>query len=139
MTLLLLGLLACAPTAPPAAPVAATAPVATHSLVGDITAIELQNINKTQGRFTYNVELVVAVRSLEPAPTPPVSELRVRVAQSVPWAEVSEAERAQIAPNGPAQRLTGAGWRGYAVNDPVEMDVRLAGFDLAFPAQRAEP
>lgn len=72
---------------PPAATAEATAPVATHSLVGDITAIELQNINKAQGHFTYNVELVVAVRSLEPALNPPVSALRVRVGQSVPPAQ----------------------------------------------------
>jgi hypothetical protein len=97
---------------------------AAETVDGEIVAIELQNINKALGHYTYNVELVVA-RGGDPD-----DRVRVRV-DKVYWARMTEAEQSALAPEGPAERLTPSTWKTFSVGQTVSLAVDFTSPGLA--------
>lgn len=102
---------------------------------GTVESIHLQNINKAQGRHTYNVDLKVAHEGIEDAPDEKdrvPGTLRVRV-HKVYWSQLDPAEQAALAPDGPQHEMTPTLWHGVEVGDILELDVVSWGGGLAAP------
>ncbi len=95
------------------------------SVAGTVEAIQLQNINKARGHFTYNVEVRIAHDGVRESPHDAdhePGEFRVRV-HKVYWSELDAAEQAALAPSGPQSTMTLERWREYVVGDQVTLDV----------------
>lgn len=95
------------------------------TLEGRIDGILFQNINKAQGRYTYNVDVRVAHEGIlgsshdvdrEPG------EFRVRV-HKVYWSQMSAAEQDVVAPDGPKHTMEVERWQNYVVGEPVSLEV----------------
>ncbi len=124
-------------------PLAAVVPVhgepgaAFLSLEGTIEAIEFQNINIAQGRYTYNVELRVRhegiPKSLHEADLAP-GEFRVRV-HKVYWSQLDASEQAELAPGGPVHMMSLQRWRDYVVGEQTRMEVESWGPGHGAPRQ----
>lgn len=123
--LMLCGLVACGSSGGPAVqPVHAFDPDAESLHVqGTIAEIRFQNINKAQGHYTYNVELIVEHDAIG---TRPAGQVQVRV-QRVYWSRLSEADQSALAPDGPLHVLHPTRWRGYAVGATFDDHVVLHG------------
>jgi hypothetical protein len=93
-----------------------------ETVTGTIDKIELHNINKAQGKFTYNVELVLARAGAEP--------LRVRVAK-IFFDRLPQAKRSALAPEGAKQTLTPSTYEAWSVGDAVELKVEVTSPGLA--------
>jgi len=105
-------------------------------LRGTIERIHFQNINKAAGRFTYNVELVVAHEGIEASPyveDRDAGRYRVRV-HKIYWSQLEPQEQARLAPDGPRQEMDVPNWQEWAEGDPIEIDVVGYGAGLGFPA-----
>ncbi len=135
---LLLGLLGCSSSPEPAVQATASDPSApTMSASGTVQTIRFQNINKAKGHYTYNVELLLVHEGLADAPYPGDREpgtLRVRV-HKVYWSRLSDAEKASIAPDGPAQVMEVPRWRDYASGEDVELSLVSLGPGLSALSQ----
>lgn len=112
------------------------------SLEGTIDTIHFQNINKAQGRYTYNVEVRVAHEGISGSPHEAdhePGEFRVRV-HKVYWSALDAAEQAAIAPDGPQSTMTVERWKDYAVGQRITFDVATWGAGLGarrFPKSTA--
>lgn len=125
---LAMGPVACRQAPPPP-------PAATVSQVdGRIASIRMENINKAEGHYTYNVELDVQVTALDPQPpgwgAHGGKPLAVRVG-TVSWVTLSSAEQAAVAPAGPEQHMEPAAWRQWRVGDDTHLRVVFTSPDLA--------
>ena len=102
-----------------------------HAIKGTIQRIELQNINKAQGYYTYNTHLYIEVASYEPAHVRPAIPLKVRLNYKPKWRQMKESERAALSPDGPKQTLEPLSFREYRVGQAVALDIRFTSTDLA--------
>ncbi len=103
-----------------------------HVLKGTLEKIELQNINKSAGHYTYNLHLFVRYDSIEPSPAqPPSGSLKVRAEYKPKWGKMSDAERASLSTEGPKSKFTPAEFRGYKTGEPVDLQIRFSSPDLA--------
>lgn len=135
------GLLGCATQAPVSEPVSApAAPAITHQLTGTLEGIALHDISKAAGVHRYNVELVVRVQDCSPRPsfwrtqTPAV--VNVRLPRRLEWGELSEVERAALAPAGPSaelrvERFEGTGFGTWEAGQAVAVEVEFTSAALA--------
>jgi len=127
-------LAACGMAPAPETTPAPVRPTPTYTLQGTITAISLENINKAQGQFGYNIDLSVTPTRVEPTPeewaqlTP--ERIEVRVAQKMPWAAMTADDRANLGP-APQPRFAPQRWRSYTVGGRIDTVVRFSGPGLA--------
>ena len=126
-------------------PMAAVVPVfgdggaASMSLEGTVETIHFQNINKAQGRYTYNVELRVLHEGISDSPheaDQAPGEFRVRV-HKVYWSQLDAAEQAALAPDGPQHTMSVERWQDYAVGERVVLQVATWGPGLGAPRSPA--
>lgn len=102
---------------------------------GVVERIELQNINKAQGHYTYNVEVLVrhegiADAKFEADRAPGVMRIRV---DKLYWDRLSEAKRQAIAPEGPKHALSVTTYEGFEVGKGVDVEVVTTSPGLAHP------
>jgi hypothetical protein len=103
-----------------------------HLLKGKIDRIALQNINKAQGHYTYNVHLHIVPASVEPPSTfAGTGPLTVRLNHKPTWKGMSQAERDALSPDGPKPQFSPAAFAGYAAGSEVEVRVRFSSQNLA--------
>ncbi|MCR9164610.1 MAG: hypothetical protein ACE37F_13780 [Nannocystaceae bacterium] len=123
---LLVVLTGCGSSSPPAVvPTSVPADADTVPLQGTVDTIHFQNINKAQGHYTYNVELVVVHQGMPESPHEEdraPGSYRVRV-HRVYWSELGADEQLRLAPDGPKNEMHVEAWRGYAVGDAVDLQV----------------
>lgn len=108
------------------------------SLQGTVEEIHFQNINKAKGRYTFNVELVVAHEGVAESPHEQdhaPGSFRVRV-HKVYWGDLDAAEQSRLAPDGPSHEMSINAWRGYTVGEPVELQVVSWGPAHGAPVKR---
>lgn len=123
-----------ATAAAPSASGSAKAPSAGATVRGTVEAIRLQDINKAAGHHTYNVELMVRHAAIEGPvvgareAVPPVVAVRV---DKVYFDDLTEAERAGLAPDGPKAELSPKRFRTYAVGAEVTLPVTFTSPGLA--------
>lgn len=120
-------------------PILGDADEAAVPLRGTIEAIHFQNINKAQGRYTYNVELVVAHAGMAESTHAKDNDpgtFRVRV-HKVYWSELDADAKARVAPEGPQHEMNVDAWQAYTVGDAVELEVVAWGPGLGAPVRRA--
>lgn len=113
--------------------------VGSMSLEGTVETIQFQNINKAQGRYTYNVELRIAHEGISDSPHEAdhaPGEFRVRV-NKVYWSQLDAAEKAALAPDGPEHTLSVERWLDYAVGQQVTIEVATWGAGLGAPRSPA--
>lgn len=107
-------------------------------LRGTVEAIHFQNINKAQGRYTFNVELLVAHEGLAESTHEQdqvAGTFRVRV-HKVYWSELDADEQARLAPDGPAHEMHVDSWKGYEVGKAVDLQVVGWGPGHGAPVRR---
>jgi hypothetical protein len=117
-----------------AAPAPATATSASGTVVaGRVARIVLQNVSKAQGRYNYNVSLVVegAIEGAWPFASPRPTRYEVRV-DKVYFGELDDAARAALAPEGPKEQLTPARYGRYAVGEDVRLNVKPSSPDIGW-------
>lgn len=105
---------------------------------GTVEAIHFQNINKAQGRYTFNVELHVAHEGLAESAHEPdhaAGTYRVRV-HKVYWGDLGADEQARLAPKGPKHEMNVDTWQGYTVGSPVDLQVVSWGPGHGAPVRR---
>jgi haloalkane dehalogenase len=83
---------------------------------GRISAIELVNVNKARGQYSYNAELVIDRG-------PDVPRARLRLPARVHWRALSREERRRLAPLGPRHTLELERYRGFCVGQDVRLTV----------------
>ena len=109
------------------------------SVEGTVKTIHFQNINKAQGRYTYNVELRIAHEGISDSPHEAdraPGEFRVRV-HKVYWSQLDAAEQRALAPDGPKHTMSLERWRDYAVGQRVTLEVAAWGAGLGAPRSPA--
>ena len=133
----LLSVLGCGSPSPAAvSPIHGERGAETVPLRGTIERIHFQNINKAQGRFTYNVELVVAHEGIAASPHPADREpgrYRVRV-HKVYWSQLDPQEQERLAPDGPQHEMDVPAWQAWVAGEPIAIEVTSDGPSLGFPA-----
>lgn len=123
-----------AATSTPSASASAKAPSAGATVRGTIESIRLQDINKAAGHHTYNVELMVRHAAIEGPlavsreAIPPVVAVRV---DKVYFDDLTEAQRSELAPDGPKAELSPKRFRAYAVGAEVTLPVTFTSPGLA--------
>jgi hypothetical protein len=122
----LLALLGCGSSSLPAVvPILGDADEEAMPLRGTVEAIRFQNINKARGRYTFNVELLVAHEGIAESPheqDQARGTFRVRV-HKVYWGELDADERSRLAPDGPTNEMHVDAWKGYEVGEAVDLQV----------------
>lgn len=136
LLLSLAGLAGCGST-PMAAivPIFGSAQAESVVLEGTVETIHFQNINKAQGRYTYNVEVWVSHDGMPDSPHDAdrdAGEFRVRV-HKVYWSELSATEQAALAPDGPETSMRVERWQNYVVGEQVTLDVAPWGAGRGAP------
>ena len=107
-------------------------------LRGTVEAIHFQNINKAQGRYTFNVELVVAHDGIAESPherDQVAGTFRVRV-HKVYWSELDADEQSRLAPDGPQHEMNVDAWQSYQVGGAVDLQVVGWGPGHGAPVRR---
>jgi len=111
--------------------------VTMHTIKGRVEQIGFQNINKAANRYSYNVELTVHLDSVEPtvdlwvtSPSPSPKRVQVRIHQGLGWSQLTAAEQATLAPDGPRASMSTQSWRGFVVGETAVMQAHSSGFDL---------
>lgn len=134
-----MALVGCVSGSPPAVvPVFADANQETMTLRGTVEAIRFLNINKAQGHYTFNVELVVAHEGIvesQREQDQAAGTFHVRV-HKVHWSELSADEQARLAPRGPQYGIDVERWQGYEVGRAVDLQVVGWGPGRGAPARR---
>jgi len=108
------------------------------AVVGTVKHIEFQNINKAQGHFTYNVEVVVSHAGIAASPFGADHEpgtMRVRV-HKVYWGRLGADEQRSIAPEGPQHMMHLDRWKDYVKGGAFNVDVVVWSPGLSAPAPR---
>jgi len=102
-----------------------------HILKGTIESIELQNINKARGHYTYNAHLFVVVDNIDPETERSPGALKVRLDYKPRWKTLRALEKAALSSEGPKPQFFPESFRDYTVGEVVELRVRFTSRDLA--------
>lgn len=96
----------------------------THTIEGTIKEINLQNINKARGHYTYNVTLTIEPASISPKIDPMPKAVLVRV-DKLYWGRASESQKAALAPDGPKSKLSVKTYDAYTTGMTAKLPTRI--------------